>query len=122
MAGTSTGARTHEPLSPRRAAPRTGHIILLVLGVLLAGSGLVLTGLAAALGVAVSQRSSGGYAMSSTQRYTVDSYAITSEQLDVVLDQGVPSNGFRWPETRVIKGVPKRPAQGRRAWRPRWST
>jgi hypothetical protein len=102
MAVTSTGARTQEPLPPRRATPRTGHIILLVLGVLLAGSGLVLTGLAAALGVAVSQRGSGGYVSSSTERYAVDSYAITSEQLDVVLDEGLPSNGFRWPETGVM--------------------
>jgi hypothetical protein len=102
MTAINTKAPRPVPTQGRHATPRTGHVVLLLLGVLLATFGLVLTGAAAALGVVVSQRSSGGYVSSSTERYAVDSYAITSEQLDVVLDQGLPSSGFRWPDAGVV--------------------
>ena len=59
---------------------------MLILGAVLALIGLALTGAAAGLGAAVFQQRDQGYLTSPTERYAVDSYAITSEQLEVVLD------------------------------------
>jgi hypothetical protein len=70
---------------------------MLVLGVLLSLVGLTLAGVAAPLGAALFQQGDEGYVMSSTERYTVDTYAITSERLEVVLDEGLPTSGRAGP-------------------------
>ena len=59
--------------------------------------GLALTGAAAGLGAAVFQQRDQGYLTSPTQRYAVDSYAITSEQLEVVLDDNDLNLGRNGP-------------------------
>ncbi|MCW2803434.1 MAG: hypothetical protein JWN06_1651 [Propionibacteriaceae bacterium] len=83
------------PTQSSTPAPRTRsephHVVLVVLGVLLAILGLGLTGAAATLGAVLFQQHSQGYLTSPTERLHVDSYAITSEQLDVVIDDGLPS-------------------------------
>ncbi len=101
MTVTGAGARTQVPPAP--PASRTArYVVLLVVGVLLAGLGLVLTGAAAGLGAAVFQRGSHGYLSSPTERYAVDTYAITSEKLDVVLDQGLPSTGASRISAKIL--------------------
>jgi hypothetical protein len=80
-------------------------VVLLVAGVLLAGLGLILMGAAAWLGAAVLQQNKQGYVLSSTERYDVPSYAITSERLDVVLDEGVPSAGRAGPIASFVLRV-----------------
>ncbi len=93
MSGTEV--RTHvENLPP--AASGTGrarphHVVLLVLGVMLAIAGLAVTGAAASLGAAVFLQRGGRYIESPTGRYAVETYAITSQELDVVLDRGLPA-------------------------------
>jgi hypothetical protein len=69
---------------------RPQHILLLVLGILLALAGLTVTGAAAALGAAVFLQRDGRYIEAPSGRYAVETYAITSQELDVVLDQGLP--------------------------------
>jgi hypothetical protein len=59
--------------------------------VLLAIAGLTVTGAAASLGAAVFLQRDGRFIEAPTERYAVQTYAITSEELEVVLDQGVPS-------------------------------
>lgn len=92
MTATSVGAHPQGPLTPP-ASGKARHVALLVVGVLLVGLGLGLTGAAAGVGAAVFQPGSQGYVSTPTARYTVDTYAITSERLDVVLDEGLPSYG-----------------------------
>jgi hypothetical protein len=70
---------------------------MLVLGVLLSLVGLTLAGVAAPLGAALFQQDNEGYVMSPTERYAVDTYAITSERLEVVLDEGLPTTGRAGP-------------------------
>jgi hypothetical protein len=84
------GSSTQPPLpeSPTRSRPH--HVVLLVLGVLLAILGLGLTGAAATLGAVALQQRGGEYITSPTERLQVSTYAITSEQLDVVIDDGLP--------------------------------
>ena len=106
IADTATPSPTPTARPP---AHRTRYVVLLVVGVLLAGFGLLLTGAATALGVAVFQRSSNGVILSPTERYSVTSYAITSEQLDVVLDDGLPGAGT----SRATPDVVLRATSGR---------
>ncbi|MCW2812117.1 MAG: hypothetical protein JWP61_2575, partial [Friedmanniella sp.] len=77
------------PPPPPPATTRTSHVVLVVLGALLIAVGLALTGAAAPLGAALVQQRGGGFVTSPTERYQVESYAITSEQLDVVLEGGL---------------------------------
>lgn len=78
MAVTNIDTPPHEPPAARPGStPR--HMVLLLLGAVVALLGLALTGAAAGLGAAVFQQRSHGYITSPTERYSVDSYAITSE-------------------------------------------
>lgn len=91
---TFSGAVARTDMPPTSPASRTTrYVVLLVVGVLLAGLGLVLSGAAAGLAATVFRPGSQGYVSSPTERYAVDGYAITSEKLEVVLDQGQPSTG-----------------------------
>jgi hypothetical protein len=92
MALTELNPRADRPPVPAPDA-RPRHVVLLVLGVLLAGAGLVFAGAAATLGAAVLQQGRQGYLESPSERYAVPTYAITSQQLDVVLDDGLPGAG-----------------------------
>jgi hypothetical protein len=77
-------------------------VVLLVAGVLLAGFGLILMGAAAPLAAALFQQNRQGYVTSPTERYAVPTYAITSERLEVVLDQGVPAAGRAGPVASFV--------------------
>ena len=101
MTTADTATPSPKPTS-RPQAHRTRYVVLLVAGVLLAGLGLLLTGAATALGVAVFQRTSDGVVLSPTERYAVTSYAITSEQLDIVLDDGLPGARTRRAAPDVV--------------------
>ena len=100
----------HPPVPAPVARPR--HVVLLVLGVLLAGVGLAFTGLAATVGTGLLQQGRQGYIESPSERYAVDTYAITSQRLDVVLDEGLPSAGRAGPvasfSLRATPAVPGR--------------
>jgi len=92
---TDTDVRAHVENPPPPAVGADGarphHVLLLVFGVLLAIAGLTVTGAAASLGAAVFLQRDGRFIEAPTERYTVDTYAITSQELDVVLDRGLPS-------------------------------
>ena len=81
--------------TPPRSTGRPHHVVMVVFGVLLLGLGLILAGVAAPLGAALTQQRDGGFLSSPTERYEVASYAITSQRLDVVLDDGVAWSGQR---------------------------
>ena len=92
MSDTDVRARVQNqpPAAVGAGRARPHHILLLVLGVLLALAGLTVTGAAASLGAAVFLQRDGRYIETPPGRYAVETYAITSEELDVVLDQGLP--------------------------------
>ena len=104
MSVTDVGARVENPrpAEPGAASPRPHHVILLIFGVLLSMTGLALTGAAAALGAAVFQQRDGNFITSPVERYSVDSFAITSEQLEVLVDRGLPPAGRTGPVASVM--------------------
>lgn len=79
------------PVPPDRPQPRGRYVVLLVLGTLLGLVGLVLASLAAAAGWASVQQRDGGFLTSPTQRYSVSTYALTSAELEVMIDDEVPT-------------------------------
>ena len=93
MSDTEVKARVEDlpPAAGGAGKARPHHVLLLVLGVLLALTGLTVTGAAASLGAAVFLQRDGRFIESPTARYAVETYAITSEELDVVLDRGLPA-------------------------------
>lgn len=96
MVPTEPDLRADPPPVPAPAAqPR--HVVLLDLGVLLAGAGLTLAGAAAVLDAAVLQQGGQGFVGTTSERYAVDTYAITSQQLDVVVDDSLPAAGRTGP-------------------------
>jgi hypothetical protein len=102
MAITDTCVHSDKSPPSSRATPLTRYAVLLVVGVLLAGLGLILTGVAAAFGAAVFQRGSDGYVFVTDRAVRRDTYAITSEHLDVVLDQGLPPSDSSTSEAGVV--------------------
>ena len=99
MSVTDVGARVANPApsGPGSVKARPAHVLLLIFGVLLSLAGLGLTGAAASLGAAVFLQRDGNFITAPVQRYTVDTYAITSQRLDVVVDRGLPSAGRTGP-------------------------
>ena len=97
---------------PVAGKPHWPHALLLVLGVVLSLSGLALSGVTAALGAAVSRQSDGGFITAPTERYAVDTYAITTQQLDAVIDEGLPTAGRTGPiasfQLRATSATPGR--------------
>ena len=81
----------HPQPMPHRSPHRAGHVVMVVLGALLVGFGLAVTGAVAPLEAALFQQRNGGFVTSPNERYQVDTYAITSQRLDVVLDGGLPA-------------------------------
>jgi hypothetical protein len=80
-----------EPPPPQAPRMRTGHVLLVVFGSLLALVGLALTAIAISLGwVAFAQRD-GRFLTTSTERYAVDSHALTTQELKVLVDPGMPT-------------------------------
>ena len=94
-----------------RGGPRPHQVVLLVLGVLLSVFGLVVTGAAASLGAAVLMQRGGGFIESPSERYAVETYAITSQELDVVLDRGMPSAGRGPLASFVLRATSATPGQ-----------
>jgi hypothetical protein len=96
----------------RRSTPGAGHVVMVVLGALLVGFGLAVTGAVAPLEAALFQQRNGGFVTSPNERYQVDTYAITSQQLDVVLDGGIPAAGrggaVATVMLRAVSGNPER--------------
>jgi hypothetical protein len=82
-----------------------------VLGALLGLLGLTLAGLAAAAGWAAVQQRGGGFLTAPTQRYSVSSYALTTTNLNILIDDGLPS-AARPDATRVmVRATPADPAK-----------
>jgi hypothetical protein len=80
------------PAHPTQPAPRGsqgGHVALLVIGTVLALVGLTLAAAAAAFGWATLLQRNGAFLTSPNERYEVASYAITSQQLEIVTPQVV---------------------------------
>ena len=79
------------PRSPQSPpASPTGPVLLMVAGVLLGLLGLTLAGLATAAAWAAVQQRDGGFITAPTQRYTVSSHALTTTNLDVLIDDDPP--------------------------------
>jgi hypothetical protein len=67
-------------------------MILLVLGTVLGVLGLVVGGLAAASGWAAVEQGDDGFLTTPTQRYSVDSYALTTSEVTVIIDDAQPGS------------------------------
>ena len=80
-----------QPATPSRPPNRTRPVLLLVFGALLGLLGLTLAGAAAAAGWAVVQQRGGGFITAPTHRYAVSSYALTTTDLKVLINDGLPS-------------------------------
>ena len=83
----------------------------MVAGALLGLLGLTLAGLATAASWAAVQQRGGGFITAPTQRYAVSSYALTTTDLNVLIDDGLPS-AARPDATRVmVRATPADPAK-----------
>ena len=69
---------------------KPGHVVLLVLGILLSLAGLALVSMAAFTGLVQAAQDDDGYLTSQPVRLGADSYALTSQPLDVVIDEELP--------------------------------
>ena len=121
------------PRSPESPPPsRTGHVLLMVAGALLGLLGLTLAGLATAAAWAAVQQRDGGFITAPTHRYAVSSYALTTTDLDVLIDDDLPAAARPDAARVVVRATPADPpnrsssaSHRRRTWRPTsatWST
>ena len=93
---------THDAGSPRQSPPgRLGLALLLGFGLVLSLAGLILAGLAAAAGSGLVAQRDGRFLSAPTQRYAVDSYALTTTNLRVVVDEDLPPAGRSVAEAMV---------------------
>ena len=91
MANTAGAPPSVSEPPPQTPRMRTGHVLLVVFGSLLALVGLALTAIAISLGwVAFAQRD-GRFLTTPVERYAVDSYALTTQELNVLVDPGTPT-------------------------------
>ncbi len=96
---TTTVQPAPRPVPPGRPPAPGGSVVLLLAGTLLGLVGLVLAGLALATGWASVLQRDGRFLTSPTERYTVSSYALTTTELTVLVDDRLP--GARPPVAQV---------------------
>ena len=100
------------PRSPQSPPPsRTGHVLLMVAGALLGLLGLTLAGLATAAAWAAVQQRDGGFITAPTHRYAVNSYALTTTNLDVLIDDDLPAPARPDAARVVVRATPANPAK-----------
>ena len=83
----------------------------MVAGALLGLLGLTLAGVAAAAGWAAVQQRGGGFITAPTQRYAVSSYALTTTDLNVIIDDGLPSAARPDAARVMVRATPADPAK-----------
>ena len=111
MATTVQPSSSPQPLPPSRPPRRTGHVLLMVAGALLGLLGLTLAGLATAAAWAAVQQRDGGFITSPAERYAVDSYALTTTDLTVIIDDGLPSAARPDAARVMVRATPANPAK-----------
>ena len=100
-----------QPSPPSRPPGGTGHVLLMVAGALLGLLGLTLAGLAAAATWAAVQQRDGGFITAPTQRYAVSSYALTTTDLDVLIDDDLPAAARPDAARVMVRATPADPAK-----------
>ena len=98
-----------QPSPPSRPPSRTGPVLLMVVGALLGLLGLTLAGVAAAASWAAVQQRGGGFLTAPTQRYAVDSYALTTTDLNVIIDDGLPPAARPDVARVMVRATPANP-------------
>ena len=83
----------------------------MVAGALLGLLGLTLAGVAAAASWAAVQQRDGGFITAPTQRYAVNSYALTTTDLNVIIDDGLPSAARPDAARVMVRATPADPAK-----------
>ena len=113
MATTVQPSPSPNPQAPPPEQPpgRTGHVLLMVAGALLGLLGLTLAGVAAAASWAAVQQRDGGFITAPTQRYAVSSYALTTTDLNVIIDDGLPSAARPDAARVMVRATPADPAK-----------
>ena len=111
MATTVQPSPSPQSPSPGRSPNRTGHALLMVAGALLGLLGLTLAGLATAAGWAAVQQRDGGFVTAPTHRYAVNGYALTTTDLDVLIDDGLPSAARPEVARVLVRATPADPAK-----------
>jgi len=88
------------PPPPQIGNTSAGHVALLILGSLIALLGLALAGAATASGIAAAQQRDGRFLTTPTERYVVESHALTTTQLEVLVRDDVPA------PSRLVRAPP----------------
>ena len=83
----------------------------MVAGALLGLLGLTLAGLATAAAWAAVQQRDGGFITAPTHRYAVNSYALTTTDLDVLIDDDLPAAARPDAARVVVRATPADPAK-----------
>ena len=83
----------------------------MVAGALLGLIGLTLAGLATAAAWAAVQQRDGGFITAPTHRYTVSSYALTTTDLDVLIDDDLPTAARPDAARVMVRATPANPAK-----------
>lgn len=105
---TTDQPRPPSPASPRGPAP--GGAAVLAVGVVLTLAGLVVAGLASASAWGLYAQRDGRFVSAPTARYAVDSYALTTTDLHVVLDRG-PQPAVGSPARVAVEAAGADPSQ-----------
>jgi len=96
------------PAPPRPPRSRAAHAVMLIIGCLLGLVGLALAGAASASAVAMFAQRDGQFLTTPTERYAVDSHALTTTGIDLLDDQ-LPT-----PATAVELMIQATPTDGDR--------
>ena len=101
------------PQSPPPSPPpsQSGHVLLIVVGALLGLLGLTVAGAAAAASWVAVQQRGGGFVTAPTERYAVSSYALTTTDLNVLIDDGLPSAARPDVMRVLVRATPANPAK-----------
>ena len=100
-----------QPSPPSRPPGGTGHVLLMVAGALLGLLGLTLAGLATAAAWAAVQQRDGGFITAPTHRYAVSTYALTTTDLDVLIDDDLPAAARPDAARVMVRATPASPAK-----------